>query len=80
MTRSQLGALLAVIIPDILSVIIKRTGFSQDEAIEKFYNSKVYSCLSDEKTGVWHYSSHLIAELFEQERSSGGIIFPQEAS
>lgn len=56
--------------------IMEQNGWSEDEAMERFTESRVYACLSQEKTKLWHYSSLLLAQLFNDERS-GNLVFPE---
>ena len=38
--------------------------------LKKFYNSEVYALFEDENTKMWHYSSHMIYEMFKSEIES----------
>ena len=44
-------------------------NWSEDVAMERFTQSKVYSYLEREETKVWHYSSLMLAQLFNEERA-----------
>jgi hypothetical protein len=80
MTDKQLALLMAVKIPFIVDKISKKYKISQEEACLQFYNSKIYEKLSDAGTGVWHFSVPLICELYDEEKRTGKIIFPEEAA
>ncbi|MDR1942262.1 MAG: hypothetical protein LBQ47_08035 [Endomicrobium sp.] len=80
MNDSRLNALLVIIVPDIVAIIAAKQHLSQDDAIAKFYSSKIYALLANPKSALWHYSSLLIYELFNEEQKSGNIKFPEEAA
>ena len=48
---------------------MQETGWSEDEAMERFVRSKVYAQLEKEQTKVWHYSAAMLAQLFNDERA-----------
>lgn len=68
--------LLYSITPSVVDKIVKMNGWTEDEAMERFTQSRVYSYLEDEKTKVWQYSALMIAELFNEERK-GALVFPE---
>ena len=59
-----------------INLIIEQTGWSEDVATERFVRSKVYSQLEKEETKVWHYSTTMLAQLFNDERT-GTLIWPE---
>jgi len=56
--------------------IMELNGWGEDEAFERFTSSKVYSYLEKEETKVWQYSSLMLAQLFNEERS-GMLSLPE---
>lgn len=76
MKTGEFEDLLCTITAGTVNKIIENTGWPEDEAIERFLQSKVYSFLEREETKVWHYSVTMLAQLFEAERS-GNLIFPE---
>ena len=50
-------------------------GWSENEAMEHFTQSKLYSYLEREETKVWQYSAFMLAQLFNEE-CSGELLLP----
>ena len=78
MSDREFEGLLHIITTSVVSLIIQKTGWSEDEAMERFIRSKVYAQLENEQTKVWHYSVVMLAQFFDEERSGklvweGGI-------
>jgi hypothetical protein len=80
MTKELLPVYLYFIIEQIIPLIISEYNLGEDEAIRKFYSSKLYSFLENPKTGVWHYSPKLLFNLYREELEHGKIVFPEEAA
>lgn len=76
MGQEQFAAIMPYIGTDLVSLIVEKQNISEEEAIKKLYSSKLYEALEDEETKVWHYSTHMLYELFEQEEKNGVIQFP----
>lgn len=76
MGQEQFEALMPYISADLVAMIAERQNISGEEAIKKLYSSKLYAFLEDEETKVWHYSTHMLYSLFEQEEKTGDIVFP----
>ncbi len=78
MSDREFEGLLYIITTNVVSLIMQKTGWDEDEAMERFVRSKVYAQLENEKTKVWHYSVVMLAQFFDEERSGklvweGGI-------
>jgi hypothetical protein len=63
---------------EVVLLLMKRYGWSEEKAISEFMHSRVYECLQDEETKVWHYGPFQLAELYEDERS-GDLYWPEVA-
>ena len=68
--------LLYIITANTIAKIMEKTGWSENETMERFTESKLYSFLEKEESKVWQYSATMLAELFEDERS-GNLVFPE---
>lgn len=79
MNANQFSAMLAVIVPQIVEQITKNSNIDDDEAIFKFYQSKLYRELSDEKTKLWHYSPLTLYTMYQDELLTGSYDYPEEA-
>ena len=77
----KFNAILSIaIIPEVISLISKNENIDEIQAINEFYDSKVYSLLSDEETKMWHYSPLTIYHMWKEEKTTGEIILPEEAA
>lgn len=76
MSNNSFEVLLYGITANTVMMIMKKNNWSEDYALERFAQSKVYSFLEREETKVWHYSNLMLAQLFEDERS-GRLSFPE---
>ena len=79
MNEDQFSAMLTIIVPPIIEQIIKNSNVSNDEVISKFYQSKLYKELSDEKSKLWHYSPMTLYTMYQDELLTGGYDYPEEA-
>lgn len=76
MGQEQFAAMMPYISADLVEMIAKKKNLSEQDAITKLYNSKLYAALEQEETKVWHYSTDMLCSLFEQEERTGKIEFP----
>ena len=73
--------LIEYIIQDIVDMFSSDQDIEYDEAMNKFYNSKVFEKLQDKETGLYMESSRYVYDLFKDEIkfraycSSGNIRF-----
>ena len=75
MGQEQFAAIMPYISADLVGMIAKNK-ISENDAITKLYNSKLYATLEQEDTKVWQYSTDMLYLLFEQEEKTGKIEFP----
>ena len=68
--------LLYSITSSVVNRLIEMNKWSEDEALERFTSSKLYTYLEKEETKVWQYSSYMLAELFNEERC-GRLVLPE---
>ena len=76
MSQEQFDAIMPYICSDLLSMIVKKTGASENKALSMLYASKLYATLEQEDTKLWQYSTDMLYALFEQEQTTGNIEFP----
>ncbi len=76
MNERSYETLLYGITANVVLKIMESTGWSENEAMERFTQSKLYSYLEREETKVWQYSAVMLAQLFEEERS-GRLVLPE---
>ena len=66
--------LIEYIIQDIVDMLSSDQAIEYDEAMNKFYNSKVFEKLQDKETGLYMESSGYVYDLFKDEMNFGHII------
>ena len=76
MGQEQFAAIMPTISADLIAMITDKQNISEEEAIKQLYASKLYAALEREETKVWHYSTSMLYALYEQEKSTGEIHFP----
>lgn len=72
------AVLSVAIVPQVVSIIAKEEKKSEINATKEFYSSKTYEFLSDENSKVWHYSPLTIYKMWQSEKDTGEIVFPEE--
>lgn len=69
MNERSYETLLYSITANVVAKIMELNDWSENEAMERFTGSKLYSYLEKEETKVWQYSALMLAELFNEERA-----------
>lgn len=79
MEKQKFEAVLVLLVPQIVNLIVENYSLDEIAAYKEFYNSKVYSLLEQEDTKLWHLSALTLFNLFDEEKQTGIISFPEEA-
>ena len=79
MEKQKFEAVLMLLVPQILSLVTERYSWDEVTAHKEFYDSKVYALLEQEDTKLWHLSALTLFNMFDEERQTGTITFPEEA-
>ena len=66
--------LIEYMIQDIVDMFATDQNIEYDEAMTKFYNSKVFEKLQDIETGLYLESPEYVYDLFKDEMNFGRII------
>ncbi len=77
MEQKKFEALLILIVPQVVSLIAQRCGLDEIGAAQAFYASDVYALLEQEELKLWHYSPLTLFHMFDEERTTGKITFPE---
>ena len=64
----------AMILPDIIHLLMKKYGWAEEEALNRFYLSATGASFADDDTGLYGQSALYVSSLFEEEAKS--IQFP----
>lgn len=79
MDQKKFEALLTLIVPQVIQLIVEKESCDEITACKEFYSSKVYSVLEEEDTKLWHLSPLTLFCMFDEEKKTGTITFPEEA-
>jgi len=77
MEQISFEALLSLIVPKVVDLIVERHQIGEEEATKTFYESKVYETLEEEATKLWHLSPLTLFHMYDEEKQTGNIIFPE---
>lgn len=77
MEQVKFEALLTLIIPQVVDLIVTNHRVDEISAIKSFYDSEVYSLLEQEDTKMWHLSPLTLFNMYDEERNTGSITFPE---
>ena len=77
MEQKKFEALLILIVPRVIGLIAQNCGMDEITAASSFYASRVYSLLETEETKLWHLSPLTLFHMYEEERRTGHITFPE---
>ena len=77
MEQIKFEALLILIVPQVVTLIVEKTGMDELTATKAFYESRVYSVLEQEDTKLWHLSPLTLYNMFDEEQRTGNITFPE---
>ena len=77
MEQKKFEAMLILIVPKVIGLITQNHGLDEVTATRVFYESKVYSLLEQEDTKLWHFSPLTLYYMYDEERKTGKITFPE---
>lgn len=78
MDKKKFEAMLVLLVPQVVHLISECYGFDEVEASRRFYESSVYSLLEQEDTKLWHLSPLTLFNMYDEEKKTGKITFPEE--
>lgn len=62
----------ATLLPEIIRLIVEKYGWSEDEAMDRFFLSATGASFSDDETGLYGQSALFIFGLFVEEMAKQG--------
>lgn len=77
MEQIKFEALLILIVPKVIALIVENYRLDEISASKSFYESIVYSLLEQEDTKLWHFSPLTLFSMYDEERKTGNITFPE---
>lgn len=78
MDKKKFEAMLVLLVPQIVHLITEKHSINEVEASKSFYESEVYSMLEQEDTKLWHLSPLTLFNMYDEEKRTGNITFPEE--
>ena len=79
MGEEKFGAVMGVLVEQIIHLITENYAYDELIASNEFYNSKVYALLEQEDTKLWHFSPLTLFNMFDEEKKTGSFELPEEA-
>ena len=79
MAKKKFEVVLILLVPQIIQFIVENLSCDEITASKEFYSSEVYSLLEQEDTKIWHFSPLTLFNMYQEEKSTGSISFPEEA-
>lgn len=77
----KFNALLSIVlVPQVIDLIIQDEKIDEETALNEFYNSKTYHALEKGETKMWHYSPKTIHLIYQYEKETGELAYPEEAA
>ena len=64
-------------VPQILALIMDEYRMDEIKAAEMLYSSELFEVLENEESKLWHLSAHALFEMFQEERETGKITYPE---
>ena len=78
MGEEKFGAVMGVLVEQIVHLITENYAYDEMIASNEFYNSKVYALLEQEDTKLWHFSPLTLFNMFDEEKKTGNFELPEE--
>lgn len=77
MEQRKFDALLPLIVPRVVTLIAEKESRNEVAVSREFYESEVYATLEQEETKLWHLSPMMLFSMYDEERRTGKIVFPE---
>lgn len=77
MEKKKFEVVLILLVPQIIQLIVENLSCDEITASKEFYSSEVYSLLEQEDTKIWHFSPLTLFNMYQEEKSTGSISFPE---
>lgn len=78
MEAEKYGAVMGIIVPQVIRLIIQNYTYDEITAANEFYGSNLYSLLEQEDMKLWHFSPLTLFNMFDEEKKTGSFEFPEE--
>ena len=78
MEDKKFGAIMTILVPQVIQLIVENYCTDEITASKAFYESSVYALLEQEDTKIWHLSPLSIFNMFDEEQKTGVFDIPEE--
>ncbi len=78
MKDEKFGAVMGVLVPQVIRLITENYAYDEMTAANEFYSSNLYALLEQEETKIWHFSPLTLFNMFDEEKKTGSFTFPEE--
>ena len=78
MEAEKYGAVMGIIVPQVIRLIIQNYTYDEITAANEFYGSNLYSLLEQEDMKLWHFSPLTLFNMFDEEKKTGSFELPKE--
>lgn len=78
MGEERFGAVMGVLVPQVIRLITENYPYDEMIAANEFYGSDIYALLEQEDTKLWHFSPLTLFNLFDEEKKTGSFELPEE--
>lgn len=78
MREEKFGAVMGVLVPQVIHLITKNYSYDEMTAANEFYGSDLYALLEQEDTKLWHFSPLTLFNMFDEEKKTGSFEIPEE--
>lgn len=78
MKDEKFGAVMGILVPQVIRLITENYAYDEMTAANEFYSSNLYAVLEQEETKLWHFSPLTLFNMFDEEKKTGSFTFPEE--
>ena len=78
MKDEKFGAVMGVLVPQVIRLITENYAYDEMTAANEFYSSNLYALLEQEETKIWHFSPLTLFNMFDEDKKTGSFTFPEE--
>lgn len=78
MGEEKFGAVMGVLVPQVIRLITENYSYDERTATNEFYGSDLYALLEQEDTKLWHFSPLTLFNMFDEEKKTGNFEIPEE--
>ena len=76
MNKKEFELIVELKVKDMLPLIKDYNSSDFVNALYYLYESKLYICLSDESTKLWHLSAEKLFDMLKKEKQTNELIYP----